>query len=81
MTNKQIQNSDKDSTESFEDLIQQLETITKEWEQGGLDLDTSISLYEQGMTIAKLCQELLNKAENKIQDLHQQLDQESWIDP
>ena len=77
MTNKQIQNSDKDSTESFEDLMQQLETITKKLEQGGVDLDTSIALYEQGMTIAKLCQELLNKAENKIQDLHQQLDQES----
>ena len=77
MTNKQIQNSDKDSTESFEELMQQLETITKKLEQGGVDLDTSIALYEQGMTIAKLCQELLNKAENKIQDLHQQLDQES----
>tara|TARA_Y100000996_G_scaffold398755_1_gene367118 strand:- start:576 stop:809 length:234 start_codon:yes stop_codon:yes gene_type:complete len=77
MTNKQTQNNDKDSTESFEDLIQQLETITKKLEQGGVDLDTSIALYEQGMTIAKLCQELLNKAENKIQDLHQQLDQES----
>ena len=77
MTNKQTQNSDKDSTESFEDLMQQLETITKKLEQGGVDLDTSIALYEQGMTIAKLCQELLNKAENKIQDLHQQLDQES----
>ncbi|MCH2523629.1 MAG: exodeoxyribonuclease VII small subunit [Dehalococcoidia bacterium] len=77
MTNKQTQNNDKDSTESFEDLMQQLETITKKLEQGGVDLDTSIALYEQGMTIAKLCQELLNKAENKIQDLHQQLDQES----
>ena len=77
MTNKQTQNSDKDSTESFEDLMQQLETITKKLELGGVDLDTSIALYEQGMTIAKLCQELLNKAENKIQDLHQQLDQES----
>ena len=77
MTNKQTQNNDKDSTESFEDLMQQLETLTKKLEQGGVDLDTSIALYEQGMTIAKLCQELLNKAENKIQDLHQQLDQES----
>ena len=77
MTNKQTQKSDKDSTESFEDLMQQLETITTKLEQGGVDLDTSIALYEQGMTIAKLCQELLNKAENKIQDLHQQLDQES----
>ena len=77
MTNKQTQNNDKDSTESFENLMQQLETITKKLEQGGVDLDTSIALYEQGMTIAKLCQELLNKAENKIQDLHQQLDQES----
>lgn len=77
MTNKQTQNNDKDSTESFEDLMQQLETITKKLELGGVDLDTSIALYEQGMTIAKLCQELLNKAENKIQDLHQQLDQES----
>ena len=77
MTNKQTQNNDKDSTESFEDLMQQLETITKKLELGGVDLDTSIALYEQGMTIAKLCQELLNKAKNKIQDLHQQLDQES----
>ena len=77
MTNKQTQNSDKDSTASFEDLMQQLETITTKLEQGGVDLDTSIALYEQGMTIAKLCQELLDKAENKIQDLHQQLDQEA----
>ena len=77
MTNKQTQNSDKDSTASFEDLMQQLEAITAKLEQGGVDLDTSIALYEQGMTIAKLCQELLDKAENKIQDLHQQLDQEA----
>ena len=77
MTNKQTQNNDKDSTESFEDLMQQLETITTKLEQGGIDLDTSITLYEQGITIAKHCQELLNKAENKIQDLHQQLDQDS----
>ena len=77
MVNKQTENNDEDTSESFEDLMQQLETITKKLEQGGVDLDTSIALYEQGMTIAKLCQELLNKAENKIQDLHQQLDQES----
>ena len=77
MKNKQTLNNDKDSTESFEDLMQQLETITTKLEQGGINLDTSIALYEQGITIAKHCQELLSKAEGKIQDLHQQLDQDS----
>jgi len=77
MANKQTHNSDEDNTESFESLIQQLETITTKLEHGGIDLGTSIALYEQGIIIAKHCQELLNKAESKIQDLNQQLDQDS----
>ena len=77
MENKQTQNNDEGVSESFEDLIQQLEIITTKLEQGGIDLNTSITLYEQGVTIARHCQELLNNAGNKIQDLQQQLDPES----
>ena len=40
MVNKQTENNDEDTSESFEDLMQQLETITTKLEQGGIDLDT-----------------------------------------
>lgn len=51
---------------SFEDNMKKLEEIATELEKGDLDLDTSVSKFEQGMRLSKECSEILEKAEKKI---------------
>ena len=53
-------------TESFEEKMKKLEEIATELEKGELDLDTSVSKFEEGMKISKECNEMLEKAEKKI---------------
>lgn len=51
---------------SFEDKMKRLEQIATELEKGDLDLDTSVTKFEEGMEISKQCSEMLEKAEKKI---------------
>ena len=53
-------------TESFEEKMKKLEEIAVELEKGNLDLDSSVSKFEEGMKISKECNEMLEKAEKKI---------------
>lgn len=50
----------------FEEAMQQLEKITSELERGDLDLDTSLTKFEEGMKLSKKCNEILQNAEKKI---------------
>lgn len=50
----------------FEETMQKLEEIAKELESGELDLDTSMSKFEEGMKLSKKCNEILENAEKKI---------------
>ena len=54
---------------SFEDLYRRLEETVEKLEKGGLPLEESIALYEEGMQLAKRCQEILDKAELRITKL------------
>jgi exodeoxyribonuclease VII small subunit len=54
---------------SFEDAFRKLEETAQALEQGSLSLSEATSLYEQGMKLAQLCNELLTKAELKITQL------------
>ena len=56
----------KKEEKKFEELMQDLETIVKELENGEADLDNSIKKYTEAMTIIKLCNEKLNDAEEKV---------------
>lgn len=51
---------------NFEKAIEQLEEIAKELEKGDLDLETSVSKFEEGMKLSKECNELLENAEKRI---------------
>lgn len=51
---------------SFEEAMKKLEEIAKELEKGDLDLDTSVSKFEEGMQLSKKCNELLENAEKRI---------------
>ena len=51
---------------SFEEQIQELETIINELENGNLNLDDSVVKFEEGMKISKECNKMLENAEKKI---------------
>jgi len=51
---------------NFEENMKRLEQIATELENGEFDLDTSVSKFEEGMKIAKLCSNMLEKAEKRI---------------
>ena len=55
--------------ESFEELFRRLEETVAKLEEGGLTLNQSLALYEEGMTLAQRCQETLDAAELKVKRL------------
>jgi len=57
--------------EPFEELYRRLEETVEKLEKGGLSLEQSIALYEQGMELAKRCQTILDSAEQRITKLRE----------
>ncbi len=55
--------------ESFEAVYSRLEETVRRLEEGGLPLDESITLFEQGMQLARHCKELLDGAELRVSTL------------
>ncbi len=51
---------------SFEENIENLEKIVSELESGDLNLDDSVSKFEEGIKISKECNKILEDAEKKI---------------
>jgi exodeoxyribonuclease VII small subunit len=60
-----------DADESFESVYKQLEEVVRQLDEGGLTLDESIGLYEQGMMLAQRCQSLLETAELRVTRLQE----------
>ena len=50
----------------FEKSISKLEEIVNKLEEGNLDLDSAIKLYEEGVELSRFCQNKLNKTEQKV---------------
>ena len=67
----------RDGRPGFEELYSKLETTVEKLERGGLSLEESISLYEEGMQLAKRCQTLLDSAEQRIVKLRESFGQPS----
>ena len=51
---------------SFEAAMAELEKIVDRLESGEIDLEESIATYERGEALKKRCEELLKKAEARI---------------
>ena len=52
---------------NFEGAMDRLEKIVEQMESGKLPLEDLIVRYEEGMSLVKVCQERLAKAEQKIE--------------
>jgi len=55
-----------ESSVNFEETMKKLEEIANELEKNDLDLDTSVSKFEEGMKLSKQCSKMLEEAEKKI---------------
>lgn len=59
---------------SFEKNIERLQEISELLNSENIGLDESIELYEEGITLSKVCMESLKNAKLKITELKKDLD-------
>ena len=64
---------------AIEELISRLEEITRNIENPETGLEKSISLYEEGLTIADNCKKRLQDARKKIEVINPEL-AKTWPD-
>ena len=61
---------------SFEDALAKLEETIQRLEKGGLTLDDTTRMFEEGLSLARTCNKLLTSAELKVSRLQQDLAEE-----
>jgi exodeoxyribonuclease VII small subunit len=54
---------------SFEGALKELEAIVSRLEQGEVDLEDSIALYERGQTLKSHCEKKLKSAESRLEKI------------
>ena len=54
---------------SFEAALKELETIVGQLEQGEVDLEDSIALYERGQALKDHCEKKLKSAESRLEKI------------
>ncbi len=54
---------------SFEEAFERLEAAVAALQDGQMPLERALQLYEEGMKLAQHCNELLQKAELRVQQL------------
>lgn len=57
------------STLSFEDALSELEKIVARLEQGQVPLEESIAIYQRGEALKARCDELLKRAEARVETI------------
>ena len=54
---------------SFEESMKALEDLVRELENGGIDLDRSLEIYEKAVILRNRCQTILDESERRIQKI------------
>lgn len=54
---------------NFEKAMERLEKITAELSREGITLEESLALYEEGVALARICNQQLEATERKIKTL------------
>lgn len=64
--------------QDFESAIAELESLVASMESGGMSLEQSLTAYQRGVALSKVCQQRLAAAEQQVrvleQDMLKQLD-------
>ena len=56
----------------FEKAVEDLKKIVKELEDENLELERAVELYEKGMELAKVADDILSKAELRVKQLNEE---------
>ena len=65
----------------FEECLQRLEKIVHELEKGEVPLETSLTLFEEGMNLSSSCRKELEQAEGKVEILLKKAGSEMAAEP
>ena len=65
-----------DNIKSFESALKRLSEVVRHLEEGDLPLEDSLSLFEEGAGLVKVCNELLDSAEQRVKILKNDFDSE-----
>lgn len=65
---------------SFEEAIKELTNIVGKIEQGQIPLQDSLEQYEKGMALIKQCRTILQKAEERIEKITKEEEEDSKED-
>jgi exodeoxyribonuclease VII small subunit len=60
---------DKKGKKTFEDALNQLESIVARLEDGDLPLEESLKLFEEGIRLSRFCNQKLNETQKKVEIL------------
>jgi exodeoxyribonuclease VII small subunit len=52
--------------QTFEDAYRALQSVVEQLQAGGLGLEASVALYEQGVALARRCEEIVDQAELRV---------------
>lgn len=58
-----------ESKRPYEEIVEDLENVLTELEDGGLPLDQAVDAYERGVKLSQQAQQLLTNAELRIDTL------------
>lgn len=61
--------SEKEPSIAFEDAMARLEGIVSDLEGGELGLEKSLASFEEGMKLAKICEDRLNEASGRVETI------------
>ena len=59
----------KDADQKFESALEDLEQVVEQLESGELSLEDSLSAFEKGVGLVRVCNQKLNEVEKKIEML------------
>jgi exodeoxyribonuclease VII small subunit len=58
-----------ESVEHFDQHLERLRAIVEKMEQGGLGLDESLKLFEEGIQLSRRLFDMLNRSEGRVEEL------------
>jgi exodeoxyribonuclease VII small subunit len=66
---------------SFEEALLRLESIVRQLESGSLSLQEAMGFFEEGVQLARICQQELNLAQQKVEKITLNANGELVIQP
>lgn len=61
--------SEETKTVTFEEAMDQLETIVEKLEEGDVPLEEALTIYKKGMELSKLCHDKLKNVEEQLTEI------------